>query len=160
VNRAVCIACVLVSNAAFADDDAAEVAAPEPISTPLVLVGAGTSIDGPLASAAIGWGWGTHEGGLFPGSELVRVLAGGALRSGSSTGALTIGWYRTAVIDLGFDAGAAARRDALGPMLRITLGVHGLDARFSVASMFSSEPVALDGSVEVVLDVMELAGRL
>jgi hypothetical protein len=154
-NRALCAACVLVSNAAFAEDEVA----PEPISTSLVVLGAGASFDGPLASLAIGWGWGSREPGILPSSDVVRLLAGATLRRTAPTGTLTLGWYTDTIIDLGFDGGVAVQRDAIGPAMRITLGTQGVGARFSAAAMLSSGPVVLDASIELVVDVKELASR-
>ena len=72
----------------------------------------------------------------------------------------TVGWYRTAFLDLGFDAGIEAHRHAAGPTTRITLGVHGFTVRFGAAALVNGDGATLAATAELVLDVMELANRL
>src|SRR5262245_26987849 len=47
----------------------------ESTATPIAMATAGMTTEGWSGGVAIGWAWGEHqEGGLFPGSNLTRVL--------------------------------------------------------------------------------------
>jgi hypothetical protein len=133
---------------------------PTPISTPLVELGGGVGLDGAIASAAIGWGWGERDHGLFPGSAVTRVLLDGTYHPGASLATLTIGWYQTSFLDLGFDGGVEARGTTLGPTGRVTIGLHGIGARFGAGALFGGARTDVTASAELVIEVMELADRL
>jgi hypothetical protein len=134
----------------------------EKVSTPLLVLGGGNSTTGDAYSVAAGYGWGERQrGGLFPGTSLTRVLVGVRRDSHESTSlSLTYGWYTNALGSLGFDVGAESNGDEAGPIARLTIGVKGVSARLGGGFMFGGEETHAAGQAELVVDVMDLAGRI
>jgi len=135
-----------------------------PVHTPLLVLGGGSTTEGQMGSVAVGYGWGEHEESwLFPGTTIKRVLVGVRTNGDDSTAmSATFGWYTTALLSLGFDAGAEAQMSGtrgLGPTARLTVGLKGVGMRFTGGAMFGDE-TRMSGAAELVVEVMDLGGTL
>lgn len=135
----------------------------EPVHTPLLIIGGGTTTEGAMPSVTAGYGWGEKTtGGLFPGTSIRRVLLG--LRSdGSSTAvSATYGWYANGFGAIGFDIGAEGQMSGtrgLGPTAKLTLGGSGVALRLTGGAAFG-DATRFTGAAELVLDVMDLGDTL
>lgn len=132
-----------------------------PVKTPLLELGGGATLDGTIASVAVGYGWGEHEEGfLFPGVTLSRVMLG--IHSDGAISA-TYGWYTNSLGMLALDIGAESRSDAMsrtyGPTAKLLLGTSGVGVRLTGGAQIS-DGVQFAGSAELVLEVMDLGKRL
>ena len=75
---------------------------------------------------------------------------------------LTYGWYTTSLLSIGVDAGAEAQLTgvrALGPTARVTLGARGVGLRLTGGVGFG-EDTHPTGAAEIVIDVMDVSGRI
>jgi hypothetical protein len=133
------------------------------VHSPTLIVGGGNSLQGWGPSFTAGYTWGERQkGGLFPGSELTRVLVGYRRSGDANAMSLTYGWYVTGLISAGFDMGAEAQvtgTRALGPTTRLTLGSGGFSVRFTGGVGFGDE-TRFVGVAEIVVDVLEVSDMI
>jgi hypothetical protein len=155
----------------------------EPVVQPVVAVASGVARgEGWIGGVSLGIGWGERElSGLFPGTMTRRVLlhvhrvlrvdppedvviagAPSPARPAPTRLALTYGWFQSveALFDAGVDLGVSARSPSqLGPIAQLTLGMGGVNTRFTLGAELGASSRAI-ASAELVIDLATLARRI
>jgi hypothetical protein len=142
---------------------------PTPVSTPIVILGAGASTDGWSGEVSLGWAWGERDiGWLFRSTRVRRVLVNTRRQLDPADAAqpttrlaVTYGWYETSkqLMDGGFDLGVTATRGGVGSIARLTLGVGGFGVRLTGGGELG-DAARLVGALELVFDLATMARRL
>jgi hypothetical protein len=135
---------------------------PEAVSTPVVVLGVGSTFDHDVVSANAGWAWGEKDGGLFAGSDVTRVLFGVTRLDDHQPAelSLTYGWYENQIGTLGLDLGAIAQGAGVGPVSRLTFGfIPGITLQLTGGVTFEPAPHAI-ASAELALQLPDIAGKL
>lgn len=134
-----------------------------PLRTPMLALGGGFTTEGTMPSIAAGYAWGTRDRGIvLPGVSLKRVMFGARSNLDNTLLRATGGYYTNIMgvmsADVGVEAQVTGTR-AFGPVLQSMMGWRGIGLRYSVGALIGSD-VRYSGSVELVIEVMELTGRL
>jgi hypothetical protein len=130
----------------------------------MLALGGGLTTEGTMPSIAAGYAWGKRDSGLvLPGASLERVMFGARSNLDNTLVRATAGYYTNIFgvlsADIGVEAQVTGTR-AIGPVLQSMTGWRGIGIRYSTGVLFGSGDVRFTGSMELVIEVMELAGRL